>query len=65
MSKEYAGDNLEEIKQHLATEGYTEVFEMRENGFDLYRPFGNLPSHECSHVVVWPREDGGYWMEEY
>jgi hypothetical protein len=66
MAKEYAGTDLAEIREALREEGFTEVHEERANGFDLWKPFGDLPSHECSHAVVWPnREDGGFWVEQY
>jgi hypothetical protein len=66
MSREYAGTNLTEIRERLREDGYTEVHEDRgEGGFDLWHPHDDLPSHACVHAVVWPREDGGFWVEEY
>lgn len=72
MNKEYAGDSLPEIRAALAEEGYTGEVEARTDGFTLYRPFdngnGELPVHECSQVIVWPRAPsyvGGYWQEEF
>lgn len=66
MEKQYAGTDLTEIRDLLSEEGFTEVHEDRgDAGFDVWRPFGQSPSHECSHVVVWPRQEGGFWMEEY
>lgn len=65
MQREYAGTDLTEIREALREEGFTEVHEERANGFDLWRPFDNHPSHHCTHVVVWPRDEGGFWSEEY
>ena len=66
MSREYAGTDLTEIRDALREEGFTETHEERADGFDLWRPFDDEPSHNCVHAVVWPRtEGGGYWVEEY
>lgn len=65
MTKEYAGTDLAEIRECLREEGFTEVHEERVDGFDLWRPFDDLPAHECTHVVVWPNGEGGFWSEEY
>lgn len=66
MSREYAGMDLIEIRDCLREEGFTEVHEeMGERGFDLWRPFDDSPSHDCVHAVVWPRAEGGFWVEEY
>lgn len=68
-TKEYAGTDLAEIRATLVEEGFTELHEDNgANGFDLWRPFDELPSTECVHIVVWPRKEedgGGYWAEEY
>jgi hypothetical protein len=79
MDKEFAGTDLSEIRVALRDEGFTEV--VREDrvgdtptGFELWRPFADLPSHDCVHVVVWPMAaddlrdrgiDKGYWSEEF
>jgi hypothetical protein len=79
MNKEFAGTDLSEIRASLRDEGFTEV--VREDrigdtqtGFELWRPFDDLPSHDCVHVVVWPMApddlrdrgiDKGYWSEEF
>lgn len=67
MAKEFAGTDLTEIRDYLREEGFTELQEDRgERGFDVYRPFDDLPSTECVHATVWPRsEGGGFWVEEY
>jgi hypothetical protein len=66
MQREYAGTDLTEIRAALREEGFTETHEDRgELGFDLWRPFDSNLSHECTHVTVWPRDDGGFWSEEY
>jgi hypothetical protein len=66
MSREFAGTDLTEIRDSLREEGFTEVHEERgERGFDVWRPFNDLPHTECVHATVWPRQDGGYWAEEY
>jgi hypothetical protein len=66
MTKEFAGNELAEIRQSLAEEGFTEVHEDRgAAGIDLWRPFDGLPSHHCVHAVVWRRAEGGFWVEEY
>lgn len=64
-TKEYAGTDLAEIREYLREEGFTEVHEERADGFDLWRPFDDLPSHACVHVTVWPNGEGGFWQEEY
>jgi hypothetical protein len=65
-NKEYAGTDLAEIRESLRDEGFTESFEERADGFDLWRPFRDEPHHNCVHVIVWPRAVyGGYWMEKY
>jgi len=72
--KEYGGTDLQEIRLSLQEEGFSEVMEDRgEKGFDLWRPFDDLPATECLHVVVWLRDGEGefagklpgYWVEEY
>jgi hypothetical protein len=65
MAKEYAGSDLTIIREYLRDEGFTETHEERADGFDLWRPFDDEPSHNCVHAVVWPRTEGGYWVEEY
>ncbi len=64
--REYAGDDLTEIRQSLHEEGFTELALNRgKEGFALWRPFAELPSHDCAWVTVWPRAEGGYWSEQY
>lgn len=65
MEKQYAGEDLVEIRAYWVEQGFTEVFSEDDNGFDLWKPFDDAPAHDCSHVVVWKREDGGFWAEEY
>jgi hypothetical protein len=67
MAREYAGTDLTDIREALREEGFTETHEQRADGFDLWRPFDDEPSHNCVHAVVWPRAEdgGGYWVEEY
>lgn len=75
MAREYAGTDLAEIREALRAEGFTETMDDRgERGFDVWRPFGDLPSHACVHAVVWLRDPNneafkgrlpGYWVEEY
>lgn len=65
-TKQYAGTDLAEIREALREEGFTEVHQDNgARGFDLWQPYDDLAAHECVHVVVWPRADGGYWAEEY
>jgi hypothetical protein len=71
MQKEYAGDDLAEIRRFYMEDHeirYTKVFEERgADGFTLAAPNG--PWGEDNgvdiYVVVWPRPAGGYWSEEY
>lgn len=66
MSKEYAGDDLLEIREILRGEGFTEMHENNgHKGFDVWRPFADLGPADCVHTVVWPRSEGGFWLEEY
>ncbi len=65
MNKAYAGDDVAQIRADYITLGFTEVLSDDGDTFDLWRPYGDLPSSECCHVVVWPRKEGGYWAEEY
>ena len=64
-TKEYAGDDLHEVLDYFTSEGFTEIAEQSADSFTAWRPFDDLPRCDCEHVVVWPREAGGYWCEEY
>lgn len=69
-TKEYAGTDLAEIRAALTDEGFTELHaDNGASGFDLWRPFDDLPQEHCVHVIVWPcmehGREGGYWAEEY
>lgn len=65
-TRQYAGKDLAEIREFLEGEGFTELeTDNGTKGFTLWQPFDDLPAHECLHVVVWPRAEGGYWTEEY
>ena len=65
-TKEYAGIDLAKIRSYFADEeGFTKTLHEDAESFDAWKPFNELPSHECVHVVVWPRADGGFWSEEY
>lgn len=70
-TKEYAGDDLGEIRAFFMQDNeirYTELVEDKgAEGFTLSTE--NDEDH-CGwdnrlYVVVWPRASGGYWCEEY
>lgn len=67
-TKEYAGDDLSEIRSFFMQDNeirYTEVFEDRgAEGFTLNTFDEDGVTYAC-FVVVWPRKEGGYWCEEY
>lgn len=70
-TKEYAGDDLSEIRQFFMQDHdieYTEVVEDR--GVDGFTLSTENEEEDCGYgnrlyVVVWPRTEGGYWSEEY
>jgi hypothetical protein len=70
-TKEYAGTDLNEIRQFFTEDNeirYTTVVEDRgADGFTLSAPNGEWGEANDVHiyVVVWPRAEGGYWCEEY
>lgn len=68
-TKEYAGDDLSEIRTFFMQDNeirYTEVVEDRgADGFTLSTPSDEYESGYCVYVVVWPRAEGGFWCEEY
>ena len=68
-SKEYAGDDLEEIREFFMRDNevrYTEVYaDKGAEGFTLSTDSDEYESGYTCYVVVWPRSEGGYWSEEY
>lgn len=74
-AKEYAGMDLSEIREFFMQENeihYTRVVEDKGvDGFTLSAPNGDYSEEQAAtegrliYVVVWPREGGGYWCEEY
>lgn len=69
-TKEYAGDDLSEIRTFFMQDNeirYTEVVEDRgAEGFTLStEQDGDVEWDNRIYVVVWPRTEGGYWCEEY
>lgn len=69
-TKEYAGDDLSEIRTFFMQDNeipYTEVVEDRgAEGFTLStEQDDDVEWDNRIYVVVWPRKEGGYWCEEY
>lgn len=67
-TKEYAGDDLNEIRDFFMHDHeirYTEVHDDKGvEGFTL-STYPDEDSGYTLYVVVWPRKEGGYWCEEY